>query len=74
VIDRIQLPSKAAEAEPVIKQSQVTIGLNLPSSHVEENDTERRVKVLDLEFFDDLEIVLLAQFDSNFGKSSRSFA
>ncbi|PLW04424.1 hypothetical protein PCASD_26472, partial [Puccinia coronata f. sp. avenae] len=67
VIDRIQLPSKAAEAEPVIKQSQVTIGLNLPSSHVEENDTERRVKVLDLEFFDDLEIVLLAQFDSSFG-------
>jgi hypothetical protein len=55
-----------------LKQTQVTIELKLPSSYIEDDHEERSVKVLDFEFFDDLEIVLLAQFDSGFSESSGS--
>ncbi|EFP77644.1 uncharacterized protein PGTG_03600 [Puccinia graminis f. sp. tritici CRL 75-36-700-3] len=65
VIDRIELPSKTS-MNAGLKQTQVTIELKLPSTCVEDNHPDRSVKVLDLEFFDDLEIVLLAQFDSGF--------
>jgi len=65
VIDRIKLPSKA-QIGSGSNQTQVTIKLNLPGRHVENNDSERRVQVLDVEFFDDLEIVLLAQIDLGF--------
>ena len=70
MIDRIKLPSKA-QIGSGSNQTQVTIKLNLPGRHVENNDSERRVQVLDVEFFDDLEIVLLAQIDLGFSKSSR---
>ncbi|KAA1090872.1 hypothetical protein PGT21_016486 [Puccinia graminis f. sp. tritici] len=72
VIDRIELPSKTS-MNAGLKQTQVTIELKLPSTCVEDNHPDRSVKVLDLEFFDDLEIVLLAQFDSGFSESSGSF-
>ena len=42
----------------------------MPSRHVENNDSERLVRALDVEFFDALEIVLLAQIDLGFSKSS----
>lgn len=65
VVNRIKLPSKAQTGSGS-DQTQVTIKLNLPRRHVENNDSETRVQVLDVDFFDDLEIVLLAQIDLGF--------
>ncbi|OAV93548.1 hypothetical protein PTTG_11760 [Puccinia triticina 1-1 BBBD Race 1] len=65
VIDRIELPSETPMGAK-LAQTQVTIELALPGGHVEDNHPERTIKVLDLDFFDDLEVVLLAQFDSGF--------
>lgn len=65
VVDRVKLYLQ--EINPELEQHQITIDSILPTGYLENvQDHRRSVQVLDLEFFDHFELVLLAQVDSGF--------
>ncbi|KNF01073.1 hypothetical protein PSTG_05703 [Puccinia striiformis f. sp. tritici PST-78] len=72
VIDQIQLPPSQTKTNPTkvpdpLLHTQVTIQLNIPSTYVHNDWSEKStIEVLDLDFFDDFEVVILAQFDTGF--------
>ncbi|POW12063.1 hypothetical protein PSTT_04868 [Puccinia striiformis] len=78
VIDQIQLPPSQTKTNPTkvpdpLLHTQVTIQLNIPSTYVHNDWSEKStIEVLDLDFFDDFEVVILAQFDTGFSSVSNA--